>query len=104
MHMVRVPERKRRLRIEPPSSGTDELRPNLVVVIAEETWQDRRAFKPDGIEGFRIQAQNFQDRGRDLSCFHEAVECAGLHSGIGYQKHDIGVIPREPTMFGLLLQ
>src|SRR5689334_15489566 len=77
---------------------------SVSVAAVEERRQYWRAFQPHGIEGIRIEAQDFQNRGSHLSGLHKAVNGAGLDAGVGNQQHHVGIVMREAAVLGLLLQ
>src|SRR4029077_6029987 len=77
---------------------------SLVAVGLEQAWKHRGAFDSDGIESFRIQAEELQDGGSHLTGFHKAGIGTGPDAGVGYQQHDVGIVVSEATMLGLFFE
>ena len=57
----------------------------------------------DGIQALRIESENSENRGRDLSCFHECGHGALVDLRIGNQQQDVRVIRRKTTVLRLFL-
>ena len=75
----------------------------IVVRVKRHCGEDGRALGPHRIQLIRIEAQEFQDRGSNLSRLHKGVNRLGMEVRVRDQQHYVGIIPCVAAMFGLLI-
>ena len=66
--------------------------------------QDARALDLDSVERTGIEAENLQNRGRDLHRLNPAGYGAGLEARVRHQQHDVGVVEGKATVLRLFLR
>src|SRR5215469_11871409 len=74
----------------------------VVVTFEFDSGKHGCTFLANGIQAIGIKTQDLEDRRSYLSGFHKAVNGPSVDARVRYQQHDVGIIPCEPAVFGLL--
>ena len=53
-----------------------------LILVEAQAGENRRAFRPDGVEGIRVKAEHFQDGRSHLSGLDKAVDGPMVDAGI----------------------